>query len=151
MSSSNSPRRARRGRGPSTPSFTAAPDEASSDLLHPLPHVRQLRLEQALREHLASLLRNALHDPHLEGLWLVALELSDDGRLARASVALEPRLHPPAGREARVLPALARATGFLRAELAQGLDLKRLPALRFTLLGVLSSAQPEDALEGGDA
>ena len=145
MSSSHSPRRARKGRGPSTPSFTAAPDEAP---LHPPLHVRQLRLEQALREHLASLLRDALHDPHLEGLWLVALELSDDGRLARASVALEPRLHPVPGREARVLPALSRALGFLRAELAQGLDLKRLPALRFTLLGVLASAQPQ---EGGEA
>lgn len=143
MSTSNHPRRARRGRGGRTPFHAASPESS----LHSPPHVRHLRLEQALREHLAVLLRDALRDPHLEGLWLLALELSGDGRHARVSVALEPLDSPPPGREQRVLPALERAAGFLRAELAQGLDLKRLPALRFTLVGVLPSMH---AGEGGE-
>lgn len=148
MSASNHPRRARRGRGGRTSSHVTSPESSS----HAPLHVRQLRLEQALREHLAVLLRDALRDPYLEGLWLLALELSADGCHARVSVALEPLGSPPPGREQRVLPALERAAGFLRAELAQGLDLKRLPALRFSLVGVLPSTRAdESAGEGGEA
>ncbi|MBF5045394.1 ribosome-binding factor A [Aggregicoccus sp. 17bor-14] len=170
MSHSKQSRRARPGRGSRRASFSSPGSESIPSV--PSLHVHHLRVQQALREHLAALLRDGLHDPHLEGLWLVALELSEDGRHARASVALEPRgaseaaLTPEASqatdavRAARVLPALARAGGFLRAALAQSLDLKRLPALRFTLVGVLpstaaegdASASPEaPAPEGGDA
>ena len=144
MSASKHPRRARQGRGSRMPSFTSSESPSHAPL-----HVRHLRLEQALREHLAALLRDALRDPRLEGLWLATLELSPDGRLARIGVALEPLDSPPPAREQQVLPALARAMGFLRAQLAQGLDLKRLPALRFTLLGVLAST-PQAEGEGGE-
>lgn len=110
---------------------------------------RQQRLEKILLEEARALLRDEARDPALEGVELLSIELSPDGRNARfAYVATA-----PIDEERRVGratgEALARSTGFLRARLAALLDLKRLPKLVFTFVGV--RAPEPGAGEGGES
>jgi ribosome-binding factor A len=95
---------------------------------------RHARLEQLLLEELRALLRDEATDPALEGVRLMALKLSVDYRHARVHFALPGgarRGLDEAGERAAVGRALARATPFLRARLADAIELKRLPDLRF--------------------
>ena len=101
----------------------------------PEVNLHHLRVEAALRIELAAVLRDELGDPRLEGVRLVALELSLDGSSARIAVAT-----PKPERE--VQDGLAQALGFIRSCLADRLDLKRLPGLRFCVVGPV--------LEGGE-
>lgn len=99
---------------------------------------RQERLEHILYAELEALLREA-HDPELAQVKLLSVQLSPDGghaRVAYAAVA-------GAEREARqaCTAALERATGYFRARLASQLELKKVPRLTFTFVGV--------SLEGG--
>lgn len=99
---------------------------------------RQLRVHELILEELRSLLRDDVDDPRLETVRITALVLSSDLRSARVHYAvagLEPERGPAAER------ALARATPFLRAKLAEGIDLKRVPELRFVFD---AQVQPED-------
>lgn len=87
-----------------------------------------------LLESLRSLFRIDLVDPRFTSVVIVAVHLSPDGATAR--IAWASRKDDPS------LPAaLDRATGFVRSRLADSLNWKRTPALRFISLGVL----PEDA------
>ena len=101
----------------------------------PIDH-RQHRLERILHEELQTLLRDEAADPALSGIIVVAVHLSPDGGSARIAYAVE----ASAATEQQVArgsrEALARAIGFLRARLASLLNLKRLPKLSFTFLGV---------------
>jgi ribosome-binding factor A len=118
--------------------------EADSTWRH--PH----RLEHILLEQLQSLIREAA-DPALEGVRLVSLRLSRDGGHARVPYAVEATPCDPAGVERASGQALERATGFLRSRLAGLLDLKRLPTLTFTLVGVQAPGAASDPSGGGDS
>jgi ribosome-binding factor A len=76
---------------------------------------------------------------------VTTLELSPDGRHARIGFTLPPE-HADTG-PAPVEEALARASGFIRAQLALGLDLKRVPHLRFLCVGVAPRGQSTLPLE----
>lgn len=89
---------------------------------------RHARLSELILEELRGLLRDDIDDPRLEPVRIVALVLSSDLRSARVHYAVF-GLEPQRGLEAA--RALARATPFLRVKLAEGLDLKRVPELRF--------------------
>jgi len=89
---------------------------------------RHARLSELILEELRGLLRDDIDDPRLEPVRIAALVLSSDLRSARVHYAVF-GLEPQRGLEAA--RALARATPFLRAKLAEGLDLKRVPDLRF--------------------
>lgn len=118
------------------------------------PPARHLRLQSSLFEELSLLFRGELSDPLLEGVHLTSLELSPDGRHARIGFAL-----PPDRKESDSPPveeALVRASGYLRSQLALGLNLKRVPHLRFVCLGVAPRelSPPvdfEDFGEGGES
>ena len=117
------------------------------------PPARHLRLQSTLFEELSLLFRGELSDPLLEGVHLTSLELSPDGRHARIAFTLphdKQESDTPAVEEA-----LTRAQGYLRAQLAQGLNLKRVPNLRFICVGVASHALPppvtDEDPEGGEA
>ena len=110
---------------------------------------RPHRLENILHEQLQSLLRDEASDPALHGLVLVSLRLSVDGGHARVAYAVEAPLADAARLERASLQALGRATGFLRARLADLLALKRLPTLTFTFVGVQAPGAAPDAAEGG--
>jgi ribosome-binding factor A len=103
-----------------------APDAAIShdDDHHGAGH-RHGRLQQILREELAAVLRDEITDPSLDGVALTSVELSVDYKHARV------RFVTPAGDRTRAERALARATPFFRARLADAVDLKQVPALRF--------------------
>jgi ribosome-binding factor A len=97
---------------------------------------RQARLERILLTELASLLRDEASDPALDGIRLLSLALSPDGGHARLGYVVETALEDEAQARRRTQSALQRAHGFLRARLASQLDLKRLPTLSFTFVGL---------------
>lgn len=87
--------------------------------------MRHGRLSRLLHEELSSLLRDELGDPRLASARFASVALSLDHATLRVDVV------PGDARPADALAALARASGFLRARLADALDLKRVPTLRF--------------------
>lgn len=87
---------------------------------------RHQRLELAVLEELSGILRDDVSDPELEGVRLTAVVMSPDYRNARVHF-LVPRGRP----RSAVERAFARASAFLRARLAEGVELKRTPELRF--------------------
>lgn len=87
---------------------------------------RHQRVEASILEELRSILRDDVTDPDLEGVALTAIVLAPDSKLARIHFCV------PRGRERQpVERAFVRATGFLRGRLAEGVELKRTPDLRF--------------------
>ena len=103
---------------------------------------RHARLQGLILEELRALLRDDVTDPALTCVRVTAVVLSPDYRHARVHYAT---LHdgPPANlTRTQAERALERATPFLRARLADALDLKRVPDLRFLFDGALA---PEDA------
>jgi ribosome-binding factor A len=98
---------------------------------------RPQRLENNLLDEIQTLLREEAADPALAGIHLVSLTLSGDGGHARIGYAVAGALSAEREIARRSSLALARATGFLRARLAAQLDLKRIPGLTFTFIGLL--------------
>jgi ribosome-binding factor A len=92
---------------------------------------RHLRVQSLILEELRALLRDDVSDPDLGGVRIVAVVLAVDYRQARVhfvpSPVVEPRL---------VQRALDRATPFLRARLAEAIEIKRVPDLRFVFHGI---------------
>jgi ribosome-binding factor A len=120
---------------------------------------RHLRVQSTLFQEVSRLFRGELSDPLLEGVAVTSLELSPDGRNVRIGFTLPPE-HASTG-PAPAEAALAKASGFIRSQLALGLDLKRVPHLRFVYVGIaprgaVVSADEEPAWdeepgEGGDS
>jgi len=96
-------------------------DNASAAAEH-----RHQRVETSILSELRSILRDDVTDPDLEGVALTAIVLSPDGKLARVHFCI-PRGRP---RDA-ASRAFTRAAGFMRGRLAEGVELKRTPDLRF--------------------
>ncbi len=86
---------------------------------------RHARLEALIKDELASLLSDEVDDPALAGVGVAHVTLSVDYRHARVYVEVE------AERRAAAIRALERAGGFFRARIADAVDLKRVPELRF--------------------
>ncbi|MGC4113598.1 MAG: ribosome-binding factor A [Myxococcales bacterium] len=106
-------------------------------------HFRHQRIEHVVLDELRSILRDDVRQPGLTGVVLLRLDLAPDGSHAR--VAFAARAEPgeeeaQAGRRTRA--ALEAATGFLRARLATSLNLKRLPMLGFTFVGLAPDDEP---------
>ncbi|MCE9668778.1 ribosome-binding factor A [Myxococcus stipitatus] len=142
MSSSRNRRsRASRRRDVATSSFSLSP----SDSLN----ARHLRVQSSLSQEVARLFRSELADPRLEGVSPVSFELTPDGRLARIGYTLTPEAQAAGPRVAQ--QALERASGYLRSRLAELLDLKRVPGLKFIFIGVAepSLEPPRDAFGPG--
>ena len=99
---------------------------------------RHERLERVVREELEELLRDEATDPALAGVAIRHVALSVDYRHARVYFTCIDRRAAEAG--------LARAAGFLRSRLADAVELKRVPELRF----VFDAAGP-NAPDGGAA
>ena len=92
---------------------------------------RHERLQGVILEELGALLRDDVSDPAVADVRITAVVLSVDYRHARVHFTIV------AGSAARreVERGLARATPFLRARLAEALDMKRVPDLRFVFDG----------------
>ena len=87
---------------------------------------RHQRLETSILEELALLLRDDVSDPDLDGVRVRAVVLSPDYRNARVHFVI-----PHGAARASVERAFTRATPFLRGRLAESIELKRAPDLRF--------------------
>ena len=109
---------------------------------------RHLRLQGLILEELRSLLRDDVSDPALTGVRITAVVLSVDYRQARVHFALLEKERGEDGEEVarargRSEQALGRATALLRARLAEAIEMKRVPDLRFVLDGVLEGGEQE--------
>ncbi len=87
---------------------------------------RHQRLEVSIAEELRSLLRDDVSDPDLDRVGVTVVALSSDYKSAKVHFVI-PRGHSRAKAER----ALERATAFLRRRLADSIELKRTPDLRF--------------------
>jgi ribosome-binding factor A len=101
---------------------------------------RHLRVQSLVLEELRALLRDDVSDPALANVRVAAVVLSADYRSARVHFVVS---DAPDGRRSAE-QALGRATPFLRARLADAIEMKRVPDLRFVFDGVASSGD-----EGG--
>ncbi len=99
---------------------------------------RHLRVQGLVLDELRSLLRDDVHDPALTGVRVVAVVLSVDYRHARIHFVLSGTESPHARGVER---ALERATPFLRARLADAIEMKRIPDLRFVFDGIAPDSQ----------
>jgi ribosome-binding factor A len=110
---------------------------------HGAPGHRQARLEHVIQQELQLLLQDA-DDHTLLDVTVSAVTLSADGAMARVHYGLPPGTSTADSR--KIHTSLERAGGFLRAGLADGLDLKRTPSLRF-VAGPAGGGddEPEDA------
>jgi ribosome-binding factor A len=99
---------------------------------------RHARLQGLILEELRALLRDDVSDPALVLVTLNAVVLSVDYRHARVHFAL--RREGGGAARAAAERAFLRAAPFLRARLADAIDVKRVPDLRFVF----------DAVAAGD-
>jgi ribosome-binding factor A len=90
---------------------------------------RHVRLRQIVEEEVAALLRDDVTDPRLAGILVTHVVLSVDYKNAKVGFVL-PR-GTDASARADAERALGHAAAFLRARLADAVDLKAVPALRF--------------------
>jgi ribosome-binding factor A len=107
---------------------------------------RHARLQGLILEELRALLRDDVSDPRLYDARIAAVVLSVDYRNARVhftvstSTAGGDARSPSTEHTRRVRAekeeAFARATAFLRARLAEAIDMKRVPELRFVFDGI---------------
>lgn len=89
------------------------------------------KVAEALRgELMTMLLAGDVHDPGVSQATVSAVKLTDDLRLAKIYVRTLD-LESTAKAQKQVVDALYRARGFLRRELAQRLQLRYAPDLRF--------------------
>lgn len=89
--------------------------------------LRAIRIAERIRDDLAELLLQRVHDPRLVGVTVTGVEV--DRELAYATIfvsALE-----GSARSAEILAGLEHAQGFLRRTLAQQIELRHFPQLRF--------------------
>lgn len=102
-------------------------------------NVHHERAQAAVLLELQTVLRDDVTDPELEGVRVTAVVLSSDMRAAKVHFAV-PRGRP----RSAAMRAFDRASPFLRARLAEGVDLKRTPELRFVYESELDPTAEED-------
>ncbi len=118
---------------------------AKSFSLETPPHdegYRQGRLEHLLLHELQTLIRDEATDPAIEGITVLAVNLSPDGGHARIAYAVVAERSFENEVRHRSHAGLLRASGFLRARIAEQLNLKKLPKLSFTFVGIAEGAAP---------
>jgi len=99
--------------------------------------LRPEQLEDHVHFLLSTLIQRELRDPDLGFLTLTAVRLTGDRSIAKVYYTV---LGEDDQKE-KTRKALGRAAGFLRSKLAQRLDMRRVPELRFF---------PDEALEVGN-
>jgi ribosome-binding factor A len=97
---------------------------------------RHLRVQSLVLEELRALLRDDVSDPALADVRFVAVVLSVDYRHARVYFALS---RASLCETRTVQWALQRAAPFFRARLAEAIEMKRVPELRFVFDGAVGA------------
>jgi ribosome-binding factor A len=123
----------------------------------PSNHGRNERVADLIHQELAVLMRRELKDPRMQGLLVTEVEVTPDLSWAKVYVS-----HPKNQAGFKVAePALTKAAGFLRSQIAQVLNTYSVPQLRFLydrsveqsahLSSLISKALAEDAQHPQDA
>jgi ribosome-binding factor A len=102
---------------------------------------RSERIEHLILDELQSLIRDEAADPALEPVRLLKVQLSLDGGHARIAYVVTGAPSDEHALQHRAEAGLKRASGFFRARLAR-LELKKLPKLSFTFVGVTEGGEP---------
>lgn len=100
---------------------------------------RHARLQELVQRELAGLLRDEMEDPRLEHVHVAAVVLSVDYRHARVHYTIARSEQARSVDASAVARALEKATPFLRGRLAEAIDMKRVPDLRFVFDGEVVS------------
>lgn len=87
------------------------------------------RLEEALREEIATIVEGELTDPRIGLVTVSEVRLAADSRSAHVSVAVT----GDSAQTAQSLEGLKAAVGYIRGELTERLQLRRAPELFFLL------------------
>ena len=106
-----------------------------------VPGRRQLRLQDQIRTELTEMIELELRDPRIGSATVTQVELTPDLRSARIWIAVGER-----GAEEGTLKGLASAAGYLRHELSQRLNVRRVPELSFVLDHTAEEALRIDSL-----
>ncbi len=96
---------------------------------------RHARLQELVQRELVALLRDEVADPRLEQVRIASVVLSVDYRHARIHFTVVRQNETDRVAIGSVGRALEKATSFLRGRLAEAVDLKRVPDLRFVFDG----------------
>ena len=88
---------------------------------------RSERVSEAIREEIEELITYELSDPRIQVSGVAEVLISPDARTARIRLILPG--DPPEQKES--IEALNRAKGYIKRELAQRLDIFRMPELQF--------------------
>jgi ribosome-binding factor A len=92
---------------------------------------RHQRLQQLLHEELAAVVRDELSDPRLDSVIITNVELSVDYKNVKVRFLVPNAKDVSREDRARLERAFERASPFLRGRLADAIDTKATPALRF--------------------
>ena len=90
---------------------------------------RSDRLSDQIRTEIATILRNDVKDPRLEGITIIKVELSKD--ISKAYIIFSSLNSFTQISSLEVEKALKKAKGFIRSNLGKKLNVKRLPELSF--------------------
>ena len=90
---------------------------------------RSDRLSDQIRTEIATILRNEVKDPRLEGITIIKVELSKD--ISKAYIIFSSLNSFTQISSLEVEEALKKAKGFIRSNLGKKLNVKRLPELSF--------------------
>ena len=90
---------------------------------------RSDRLSDQIRTEIATILRNDVKDPRLEGITIIKVELSED--ISKAYIVFSSLNSFTQISSLEVEKALKKAKGFIRSNLGKKLNVKRLPELSF--------------------
>ena len=97
------------------------------------------RVAERIRSELMELLlRGSMRDPAAKDVVVSAVRMTDDLSIARVYVRVLEEIDGE--QQERVVAALERASGFLRRELGQRLQLRHVPSLQFYWDDVVDSA-----------
>ncbi len=106
---------------------------------------RVKRVEEGVRDELASLLAHEVKDPGAAGAVVSRVEMAQDLRSAKIYVRLLQHGDAPEARKT-LLDALGRARGMLRREITQRLALRSAPELHFAYDSGLDKSMRIDQL-----
>jgi ribosome-binding factor A len=105
------------------------------------------RVAERIRSELMDLLlRGSVRDPAAKDVVVSAVRVTDDLSIARIYVRVLDEIE--ADRQEAVVDALERASGFLRRELGQRLQLRHVPSLEFYWDDVVDSALRIESILG---
>ncbi len=103
---------------------------------------RRQRMGDQLRVELAELIQREVRDPRVGFVTVTEVRMSGDLKYARVYVSILGN----AEQKEESLAALARASGFLKAQIGKRMKFRQMPELRFVVDDTLDHAEHIDAL-----